>query len=225
MYPTDHRVVEFKGPLLHQDSGDRASARIQLGFNHVALGQPIRVGFKFQDFSLEEHHFKQIVNPPILLSRNLDKDGIAPPILTHKSNIGKFTLDTLGIGVRFVNFINGHNDRHSRDFGVVNRFHGLGHDAVVGGDNKNHQIRNLGAAGPHFSKRFMPRRIQKDNLSFFGYDMIGSDVLCNTSGFIFGDFGFSDHIEKRCLAMIHMSHYGNHRRFGYEFVGVILFYL
>ena len=49
-------------------------------------------------------------------------------------------------------------------------------------------------------------------LAIIGDNMIGSDVLCNTTGFHIGYAGFADNIEQRGFTMVDMAHDGNHRR-------------
>ena len=108
---------------------------------------------------------------------------------------------------------------------MVYGFDSLRHDTVIGSNNQDDQIRNFGAAGTHFSKSFMSRGIQKDNLAFISGNMIGADVLRDSSGFIFCNFGFSYHIKKRCFPVIHMPHNCDHRGPLDELFRVIRFYL
>ena len=108
---------------------------------------------------------------------------------------------------------------------MVDRFDGLRHDTIISGNNQNYQIGDFGTAGTHCCKSLMTRCIQKNDLAFIRGNIVGSNVLGNSSGFIFGNIGFTDYIQQRCLTMIDMSHNGNHRRPLDELGRVIFFHL
>ena len=44
------------------------------------------------------------------------------------------------IGFRLIHLVDGYNDRNTRRLGMVDRFNGLRHDAVVRRDNQNRDI-------------------------------------------------------------------------------------
>ena len=106
---------------------------------------------------------------------------------------------------------------------MVDGFQGLGHDPVIGGDNQNNDIGNLGAARPHGGKRLMSGRVQKGNMTFVGGNMISADMLGNPSGFHIGDPGFTNHIEQRSFTMIDMPHNGYHRWSFLQLLGIVGF--
>ncbi len=51
------------------------------------------------------------------------------------------------IGVGLIDLVDGDDDRNARRFGVVERFDRLRHDAVIGGDDENDDVRHLGHRG------------------------------------------------------------------------------
>ena len=50
----------------------------------------------------------------LLLRRHLDRDRLAAPVLRHQVELGQLALDALGIGVRLVDLVDRHDDRHVR---------------------------------------------------------------------------------------------------------------
>ncbi len=95
---------------------------------------------------------------------------------------------------------------------MVDGLQGLGHHPVVGGDNQNYKIGDFRAAGTHGSKRLMTGGIKKNNLAPICGNMVGADVLCNSTGFGFRYFGFADNIQQGGFTVVNMAHDGNHRR-------------
>ena len=78
---------------------------------------------------------------------------------------------------------------------MLNGLFGLRHDAVIGGHNNNHDIRDLGAARPHGGKRRVSRSIQKGNRAMIGNHLISPDMLGNSSRFTGSDPGGTNVIE------------------------------
>jgi len=52
-------------------------------------------------------------------------------------------------------------------------------------------------------------------------DGVGADVLGDAAGFFRRDVGFTDHVEQGGLAMIDVSHDGDHRRPQLQFFGLV----
>ena len=107
-----HRISISQGTVLHQYGCDRAPAGINFGFDDMAAGQFICVGFQFQYLRLQRDHFKQFVDTLLLLCRNIDKDRIASPVLGGQSVLGQFALNPIWIRVGFVDFVYGNNYRN-----------------------------------------------------------------------------------------------------------------
>ncbi len=126
--------------------------------------------------------------------------------------LGQFLLDPFRLGLGLVNLVDRHDDRHSGSLGVVDGFAGLGHDAIVGGDHQDNDIGNLGTAGTHGGKSLVTRRIEEGNLAAVQFNVVGADMLGNAARLAGDDIGFSNGVQKRCLAMIDMAHDGDHRR-------------
>ena len=73
----------------------------------------------------------------------------------------QFGAHALRLGVGLVDLVDGDDHRHLGRLGVVDRFHRLRHDAVVGGDHQHDDVGDLGAAGAHRGERGVARRIDE----------------------------------------------------------------
>src|SRR3989339_244336 len=71
----------------------------------------------------------------------------------------------------------------------------------------------------------MARSVQKSDVAFWRFYFISAYMLGNTAGFSLGNFAFSDSVQQRCLAVVHMPHYRNDRRPLNQFRRVFLFLL
>ena len=169
---------------------------------------------EIQNFRLEQDLLQQLLDADALLGRHLGKQDIAAPLFGDHAGLGQFPLYPFRVGIGFVDLVDGHHQGHSRGLGMVDGLGGLFHDAVVRRHHQHHQVRDLGASGPHGRKGLMARSVQKDHfpLLFRQFDVVGADMLGNAAGFPFGDPGPADGVQERSLAVVHVAHDGDHRR-------------
>jgi len=69
--------------------------------------------------------------------------GVATPLLGHESVFADLLEHAVGIGVGLIHLVHGHDERHVGGLGVIDRLHGLGHHAVVGGDHEDDDVGDL----------------------------------------------------------------------------------
>src|SRR5438552_15640581 len=105
-----------------------------------------------------------------------------------------------------------------RGLGMVDRLDRLRHDAVIGSNNKHHDVRNRSAAGPHRGKRRVTGRIEKRDRLTFVFNTISTDVLRDPSGFTGGDARLADRVHQRRLTVIDVTHEGDDWGAGLEFL-------
>ena len=78
-----------------------------------------------------------------------------------KAMCEKLLANTIGICIGQIHFVDGHNQGHTSSFGMIDRFAGLGHHAIVGGDHKNHDVSHFSAARTNGSEGFVARSIEE----------------------------------------------------------------
>src|SRR6185437_2374700 len=192
---------------------DRAAAAVELGFDHGAFCWTLRIGLEVEDFGLQADHFEKLVDIGFLGGRDFHVDHLAAHGFDLDLVLQQIGAHAVRLGVGFVDLVDGDDDRNLGRLGVVDRFHRLRHDAVVGGDHQHDDVGDLGAARAHGGEGGVAGRVDEGNLGARGgSDLIGADVLGNAAGFAFRDLGRADGVEQRGLAVVDMAHDGDYRR-------------
>ncbi len=123
-------------------------------------------GLEIQHFGLQENLFQKIRRYRCASWRKPRQTGRRRPIPRRpRPRLRQFPFHPLGVGVGFVDLVDRHHQGDAGGPGVVDGLLGLFHDAVVRGHHQDHQVRDLGAPGPHGGKGFVARRVQEDHLA------------------------------------------------------------
>ena len=67
-------------------------------------------------------------------------DRVAAPLLGDEAELGELLEHAVGVGVGAVHLVDRDDDRDVGGLRVVDRLDGLGHDAVVGGDDQHDDV-------------------------------------------------------------------------------------
>ena len=146
------------------------------------------------------------------LGRDLAEDGVAAPLLGGDLHLGELAADLFRVGALFVDLVDGDQHRHVGGAGVVDRLFGLRHDAVVGGDDDDDHVGDLGAAGAHRREGGVARGVEEGDRLLVVVDLVGADVLGDAAGLARGDLGLADRVQQRGLAVVDVTHDRHHRR-------------
>ena len=205
------RITHPQRAFLHEHRCNRPPALIKPCLNNGSLGLLVGICPEIKHFSLQQHHFKQLVDIYILLCRHLNKKSVAAPLLGKQAVVTQFLAHFFGIGLGLVDLVDGHNNRNLGGAGMIYRLYGLGSGPLFGGNDKNDDIGNLRAAGAHGRECFVARGVDKSDFPARSGDLIGADMLGNTAFFPVGDAGIADGVKQACLAVIDMPHHGHDR--------------
>ena len=172
------------------------------------------VGLEVEKFGLQQDHFQQLVEIGLVLGGDLDVDDVAAHRFDLDFVLQQFGAHALRLGVGLVDLVDGDDHRHLRRLGVIDRLHGLRHDAVIGRDHQHHDIRHLGAARAHRGEGGVAGRVEEGDLlaAFRRGHLIGADMLGDAAGFARHHIGMAQRIEQRGLAVVDMAHHGDDRR-------------
>ncbi len=214
VHTTQDHITLAQRTVLNQDGGNRATPLVQARFDHHTATRSRRRCLQFKNLGLQQHRFEQLVDTGADLGGNRDERCIAAPLFRNHIQRGQAVLDVVRVGFRLVDLVHRDHDRNTRRLGVLHRFLGLRHDAVVGGHDQNHDIGGLGAACTHGGKRRVARGIKESDHATLGLDVIGTDVLGDTAGFADRHLGTTNVVEQRGLAMVDVTHDGHDRRTG-----------
>ena len=137
---------------------------------------------------------------------------VAAVLLDDHAVLGQLGLDAIGVGVRLVDLVERHDDRHLGRLGVVDRLEGLGHDAVVRRNHQDRDVGHLGAARAHGRERLVAGRVEEDDRVAVLGDLARADVLGDAAALARRDVRGAHRVEQAGLAVVDVAHHGHDRR-------------
>ena len=135
--------------VLHEHGHDRAAALIHAGLNDRAAGGAVGIGLELQNFGEQDQVFEQFVHALAGLGRDRADDRLAAPLFGHEAVLRELLLDAVGVRTVDVHLVDGHDQRDTGSFGMVDRLDRLRHDAVIGRDDEDGDVRDHRTAGTH----------------------------------------------------------------------------
>ena len=213
----DDRVADVERAALNEHRCDRAAALVQVRLDGHPLGLLMRVGPQVKLGVRGQHdRLQQRLDAGTLPGRHVDEQGLAAELLRDQTVLGELGTDPLRVGTLLVHLVHGDHDRHAGRLGVVQRLGGLRLDTVVRGDDQDHQVGGLGAAGPHCGEGLVTRGVDEGDLALLaihdGVDLVGADVLGNAARFVRRHVGVPDRVEQLGLAVVDVAHDRDDRR-------------
>jgi len=161
-----------------------------------------------------------------LLGRNILRLVLTAPILHQEIHLGQCFLDFFRIGTGFIHLVDGEDNGNISSRGMVDGLNGLRHHVVVCGHNDDGDVGNTGSTGTHGGKRFMTRGIEKGYLATTRHlDVIGANVLGDTTSLTGDDVGLADIVEQRGFTMIDVTHHRHNGWTGDQIFLVVLFHV
>ena len=173
-----------------------AAALVQPGLDDRAVGGAVGVGLELLHLGGQVDHLQQIVDALAGLGGDGADDGLAAPLLGHQLILGELLLDALGVGLRLIHLVNGHDDGDVGRLGVVDGLNRLGHDAVVGGHHQDGHIGDRGAAGAHGGEGLVAGGVQEGDGLALHVHLIGADVLGDAAGLARRHVGVADIVQQ-----------------------------
>ena len=196
----------MQGAVLHQDGGNGALALVQTGLDHRTLGAAVGVGLELHDLSFQRDALQQVVDAHAGQGRHRDAGHIAAPVLGDDAVLGQAFHHALGVCGGLIHLVHCHDELDVGSLGVVDGLDGLGHDAVVGGNHQNGDVRGLRAAGTHGGKGRVAGGIQKRDHIPVHVHSVSADVLGDAASFFRSDGGLADGVQQGGLAVVNVTH-------------------
>jgi hypothetical protein len=172
-----------------------------------------RFGLEIENFRLQRQRLEQVLEVRLLGRRNLDVEHLAAERLDLHLVLQQLGAHALGPRIRLVDLVDRDDHRHLGRLGVMDRLDRLRHHAVVGRDHQHDEVGHLGAARAHRGEGRVAGRIDEGDLAARrrGH-LVGADVLRDATRLASHDIGGADRIEQRGLAVIDVTHHGDHGR-------------
>ena len=141
----------------------------------------------------------------------------AAPVLDEDVHLRELLANLLRLCARLVYLVDGEHHRDACRLCVVYGLDCLWHDRVIGCDDNNREVGQLGTTCTHGCEGLMSRGVEEGNpASVMEYHVVCTDVLCDTSGLTCDDIGLSDVVEEGCLTVVNVSHHCDDRRSCHE---------
>ena len=177
---------------------------MQLRFEARSISLANWIGAVVFIFSDKQKHLEKIIDTRTFGGTRSNKFHLPAPVSGQQIVRGKTLHDTIFINPRQIDLIECDDDRYICCPRMTDCLFCLWHDTVISRDHKHCDICNIRSSCSHFGKRLMPRRIDKRYLLSIFYDIVGTDVLCNSTAFTTDDINPYNRIEQRRFAMIDM---------------------
>ena len=146
------------------------------------------------------------------LRGDLAEDRASAPVFRNELILGQLLLDSVNVSARLVDLVDCNDDLNVRSLCMVDRLDSLRHDTVICRNDQYGDIRGIRAAHTHGRKCFMTRCVEECDLLPVDRDHVSTDMLRDTARLAVGHMCISDRVEKRCLAVVNMTHDTDDRR-------------
>ena len=168
---------------MDQDGGDHAAAFGDRRFQTGADGGTVGMGAKVFVLGDEEQSFQEFGDALAGEGGGFDDFGRAAVFGRHEVLTRQLAVDFVDVGAGEVDFVERHDDRHVGGAGVRDRLFGLGHDAVVGGDDEDDDVGHVGAAGTHGGERLVAGGVDERDRLAVVLDLIRAYMLSDAAAF------------------------------------------
>ncbi len=142
----------------------------------------------------------------------MDEQVLATPVLRDDLVLRQFVAHAIRVGILAIDLVDGDDERHTRRLRVLDGLDGLRHDAVIRGHDQHDDIGRLGAARAHRRERGVTGCIEERDPAFLALHRVGADMLRDAAGFRVGHVSPPNVIQQRGLAVVDMTHDGDHGR-------------
>ena len=202
-----HDVTHAERTIADQHRCHITASFVQRRLDDRALGAALGVRLQVQHLGFKEHFVEQLAHAVTFLRRDVLALIFTAPILNKDIHVRQFLLDFVGVGTGFVALVDSKHHGHACSLRVTDCLACLWHDAIVGGDNDDSDIRHLCTAGTHGGESLVTRRVEERYmLSGLKRYVVCTNMLGNTARLTGNDVGVADMVEQRGLTMIHVPH-------------------
>ena len=162
----DDRVAGAQRAALDQHRRDRTTTAVEVRLDGDALGVLVRVRRRSSAASAVSRTASS--SPSMfgaVLGRHVDEHGVAAVLLGDQAVLGELPADLGRVGAFLVDLVDRHHDRHLGRLGVVERLDRLRLHAVVGRDDEDRDVGDLGTTGTHGGERLVARGVDEGDLA------------------------------------------------------------
>src|SRR4029077_6629815 len=208
----DEEVPGLERTALDKNRGDGAAAFVHAGFEDGAGPGRVGIGFKFAEIGDQENNFEQPVQAFFLLGGDFDEFRVAAPFGRHEAEIAELAFHVFALRFGLIDFVDGHDHGDIGGFSVVDGFLGLRHDAIVRGDDQDHDVGNFRSTRAHAGEGFVAGRGDENYGAVVDLNFVSADVLSDAACFARGNVFGANGVEQTGFAVIDVAHDGDDGR-------------
>ena len=210
---------------LYHDRSHVAAALVERRLDDGTLRLLVGVGLQVEHLGLQKHLLQQFVQIYALLGRYVLTLVFSAPLLDQIVHLGQLLLDVVGVCARLVDLVYGEDHGHTCGLRVVDGLDRLRHDVVVGRNDDDGHVGDLGTARTHRREGLVTRRVEEGDLLTVEVYRVGTDVLRDTSGLALDDVRLADVVQKRGLTVVDVSHDRHDRRTRHEILLLVFLFM
>jgi len=188
-------VADLERARLHQHGGDRAAAPLEVRVDDRADRVAVGIRLQLEDVRGKDDRGQQVLDALAGARADMNAFVLAAVVARDDPLLSELLMHAIDIGA-LVDLVDGHDDRHPGDPRVLDRLHGLRHDAVVRGDHEHYQVGDLRAASPHGGERLVARGVDEHHRVPVGrVDSVCADALRDAAGLACRDSRLADGVQ------------------------------
>ena len=98
MHAAEEGLADLERAHFHNDRGRRPASGLHFSFDDGGAGRHFRARFQLEDFGLQIHHFKQVLDPEAFGRGDRANNGRTAPVLRSKAELLQLLLHAIDIG-------------------------------------------------------------------------------------------------------------------------------
>ena len=212
----ENHIAYMERSALYHDRSHVAAALVECRLDDGTLRLLVGVGLQVEHLGLQKHLLQQLVQIYALLGRYVLTLVFSAPLLDQIVHLGQLLLDVVGVCARLVDLVYGEDHGHTCGLRVVDGLDRLRHDVVVGRNDDDGHVGDLGTARTHRREGLVTRRVEEGDLLTVEVYRVGTDVLRDAAGLTLDDVRLADVVQKRGLTVVDVSHDRHDRRTRHE---------
>ena len=137
------------------------------------------------------------------------KDVLAAPLLRNNVVLSKLIFNVIWVSAFFIDFVYSNNQRYTSRFCVLDSFDCLWHYTIISSNNKYNDICRLSTTSTHSCEGCVSRSIKESDHTVISFNVVCTNVLCNTTSFSIGNMCATNVIQCRCFTVVNVTHDSN----------------
>jgi hypothetical protein len=195
--------------LADDDRGRIEALMVLVGLQGDALALPFRVGFEL--FCFLQDQLRKQVHILTRLCTDMHNRNISSPGLDIESSFEECLFDALDVGIGEIDLVDGHDGLNLIFVDDVDNFLGLLLDSFGRRNDQHDEVSNPSAPSAHVAEGLVSGCIDEGDFLIVTTNVKCTYFLSDTAHFSFCNVGVAQVVDERGLAVVNVTHNGDHR--------------